>query len=33
MRLFNEYAVELAVQKKLADASVLVADTTAQAEG
>ena len=30
MRLFNEYAVELAVQKKLADPSVLVADTTAQ---
>jgi hypothetical protein len=30
MQLFNEYAVELAVEKKLADPSVLVADTTAQ---
>ena len=30
MQLFNEYAVELAVQKKLADPSLLVADTTAQ---
>jgi hypothetical protein len=30
MQLFNEYAVELAVDKKLADPSVMVADTTAQ---
>ncbi len=30
MQLFNEYAVELAVEKELADPSVLVADTTAQ---
>jgi len=30
MQLFNEYAVELAVEKKLADPSILVADTTAQ---
>lgn len=30
MRLFNEYSVELAVEKKLADPRVLVADTTAQ---
>jgi len=30
MQLFNEYAVEVAVEKKLADPSVLVADTTAQ---
>jgi IS5 family transposase len=30
MQLFNEYAVGLAVEKKLADPSVLVADTTAQ---
>ena len=30
MQLFNEYAVELAVEKGLADPSVMVADTTAQ---
>jgi hypothetical protein len=30
MQLFNEYSVELAVEKKLADPSLMVADTTAQ---
>jgi IS5 family transposase len=30
MQLFNEYSVELAVQEKLAEPSVMVADTTAQ---
>lgn len=30
MQLFNEYTVELAVEKGLADPSVMVADTTAQ---
>jgi hypothetical protein len=30
VRLLNEYGVELAVEKKLADPSILVADTTAQ---
>lgn len=30
MQFFNEYVVELAVEKKLADPSVMVADTTAQ---
>ena len=30
VRLLNEYGVELAVEKKLADPTILVADTTAQ---
>jgi hypothetical protein len=30
VRLLNEYGVELAVEKKLADPSIMVADTTAQ---
>jgi len=30
MKMFNEYAVELAVKEKLAEPNVLVADTTAQ---